>query len=127
MSKVRLDAARDLILSGHYAPARAVLRTMLDNETAQHWLGRLDEVAPEHNGEGLAVQNWEYKEVFLKTLERRPLDVEYELMDNAMTTVEDFFTRTLDQYGADGWELISERQYGDLTRLLFKRPKEPAQ
>lgn len=121
MSKVRLDAARELILTGHYDAARGVLRTMLDHTTAQEWLARLDEVAPENNGG--AMYGWEYKEVYIRTLERRPLDVLEQLRDNAMTTVEDFFTQALDQYGAQGWELVNEQQHGDLTRLLFKRPR----
>jgi hypothetical protein len=44
------------------------------------------------------------------------------LEDKAFTTVDHLHTRLLNDYGAEGWELISEvMEGGDLVRLLFKR------
>jgi hypothetical protein len=47
MSKQRLQAARELIQQKKYAEARRILKGM-DDPTAQKWLAKLDEIAPEH-------------------------------------------------------------------------------
>ncbi len=47
MSKAKLEAARELIKDKQYAEARAILRTMPKDPTAQRWLTKLDEIAPE--------------------------------------------------------------------------------
>ncbi|MBZ0291001.1 MAG: DUF4177 domain-containing protein [Anaerolineae bacterium] len=45
--------------------------------------------------------------------------------DRRFTTVDHFYTRLLNQYGAEGWELVSEDLHGgDVVRLLFKRPAQ---
>ncbi len=46
MSKAKLEAARELIKDKHYAEARAVLRTMPADPTAQRWLAKLDSLIP---------------------------------------------------------------------------------
>jgi hypothetical protein len=118
MSKVKLQAARELIIDNHFTAARAVLLTMPTSATAQDWLARLDEIAPE---EGTHV-NWEYVEVFVKASERLPHDVSVIIEDSPFTSVDHFYTRLLNDYGAEGWELVSESlEGGDFYRLLFKR------
>jgi hypothetical protein len=47
MSRTKLEAARELINELRYAEARAILRTMPDNPTAQNWLAKLDRIDPE--------------------------------------------------------------------------------
>lgn len=47
MSKAKLKAARDLINELNYDAARAILRTMPDDPTAQQWLAKLARIAPE--------------------------------------------------------------------------------
>lgn len=44
MSRSRLEAARELIRARDYAAARAILRTMPGNPTAQAWLTKLDQM-----------------------------------------------------------------------------------
>ncbi len=46
MSKAKLEAARELITDKHYAEARALLRTMSTDPTAQRWLAKLDSLIP---------------------------------------------------------------------------------
>lgn len=47
MSKAKFTAARELIREENYHEARLILRSMPDHPTAQKWLARLDEIAPE--------------------------------------------------------------------------------
>lgn len=47
MSKAKLEAAHELIKEKKYAEARAILRTLQTDPTAQRWLAKLDEIAPE--------------------------------------------------------------------------------
>ena len=47
MSQAKLEAARQLINELKYNEARAILRTMPDNPTAQDWLAKLARIAPE--------------------------------------------------------------------------------
>ncbi len=118
MSKVKLQAARELIVDDHFDAARAVLETMPTSLTAQTWLAKLDEIAPTE----AAVTRWEYLEVLVRASERLPGEVREALTEQPATTVEHFYTRTLNEYGAEGWELVSEElQGGDFYRLLFKR------
>jgi len=46
MSKAKLEAARELITDKHYTEARAILRTMSADPTAQRWLAKLDSLIP---------------------------------------------------------------------------------
>jgi hypothetical protein len=119
MSKAKLEAARELIVDNHIDAARAVLSTMPTNPTAQKWLAKLGAAAAvEENG----MLGWEYLEVYVKASERMPADVVSVMEDRPVTTVDHFFTRMLNDYGAEGWELVSEvLQGGDYVRLLFKR------
>ena len=65
---------------------------------------------------------WEYLEVFVKASERQQADAGIVLAGQTFTTVEHFYTRKLNELGAQGWELLSEElQGGDFYRLLFKR------
>ena len=118
MSNHKLQAARELIIENHLGAARAVLMTMPTSPTARQWLAKLDELQ-----EG-AVTNWEYMEVYVKASERLPGDVTVVMNDRPFTTVDHFYSRILNDYGADGWELVSEElQGGDFYRLLFKRQR----
>lgn len=118
MSKAKLQAARELIVDDHLDAARAVLKTMPTSLTAQKWLAKLDEIAE------AAVTHWEYLEVLVRASERLPGDVSVVIADRPVTTVDHFYTRTLNEYGAEGWELVSEElQGGDFYRLLFKRSR----
>jgi len=45
MSKIQLEAARELIILGNYGLARAILMALGENLTAQHWLHKLNEMA----------------------------------------------------------------------------------
>ena len=121
MSKVKLQAARELIVDDHFDAARAVLETMPTSATARNWLGKLDEIAPVESD---AVTGWEYLEVFVKANERLTSELNEVIEDRSFTTVEHFYTQLLNDYGAQGWELLSEElQGGDFYRLLFKRRK----
>jgi hypothetical protein len=118
MSATKLQAARELIVHDHFDAARAVLKTMPASLTAQKWLAKLDEIAPVE----AAVSRWEYLEVFVKANERVPGDMNGVLAEQSVTTIDHFYTRILNEYGADGWELLSEElNGGDFYRLLFKR------
>ncbi len=123
MSDIKLRAARQLIAEEQTAAARRLLETMPTNETARGWLARLNEMAadePAHT-EG-PVGGWEYLEVFVKASERQQADARIVLAGQTFTTVEHFYTRKLNELGAQGWELLSEElQGGDFYRLLFKR------
>jgi hypothetical protein len=121
MSKAKLEAARELIVDNHVEAARALLVTMPTNATAQKWLAKLEETAVQESD---GVQLWEYLEVYVRASERLPGDVAQVMEDRLSTTVDHFFTRMLNDYGADGWELVSEAlEGGDYYRLLFKRPR----
>ncbi len=118
MSNHKLQAARELIMENHWNAARAVLSTMPTSPTAQNWLAKLDEIQ-----EG-AVANWEYLEVYVKASERLLSNVALVMNDGCSTTVDHYYSRILNEYGADGWELVSEElEGGDFYRLLFKRPR----
>lgn len=120
MANVKLQAARQLIMDDHFDAARAVLETMPASPTAQKWLVKLEEISP-------VIQTppgWEYTEVYVKAAERTLSNVSMVMAERPVTTVDHFFTRLLNEYGMDGWELVSEElQGGDHYRLLFKRPK----
>lgn len=115
----KLEAAREFILAEHYDVARAILATMKSSPTARRWLTKLDEMAPEEDGVGA----WEYLEVYVNANEQKPLaDLSAVLSEQQATTTDHAYTRLLNQYGAAGWELVSETlQGGDFVRLLFKR------
>lgn len=124
MSDIKLRAARQLIAEEQTSAARRLLETMPANETARGWLARLNEMAPDEptRREG-PVSAWEYLEVFVKATERQQADARIVLTGQSFTTVEHFYTRKLNELGAQGWELLSEElQGGDYYRLLFKRP-----
>ena len=123
MSDIKLRAARQLIAEEQTAAARRVLETMPANETAQGWLAKLNEMSAEEPGSPEApVGGWEYLEVFVKASERQQADAGIVLAGQTFTTVEHFYTRKLNELGAQGWELLSEElQGGDFYRLLFKR------
>ncbi|MCY3946579.1 MAG: hypothetical protein OXF44_09895 [Anaerolineaceae bacterium] len=123
MSDIKLRAARQLIAEEQTAAARRILETMPSNETARGWLARLNEMAADDQ-EPAAIPGgaWEYLEVFVKASERQQADARVVLAGQTFTTVEHFYTRKLNELGAQGWELLSEElQGGDFYRLLFKR------
>ena len=120
MSKAKLQAARELIVDNHLEAARSVLSTMPTDPTAQKWLAKLGNAAVEDD----TVARWEYLEVYVKASQRLPADVGTVMDDRPVTTVDHFFTRLLNDYGDEGWELLSEvLEGGDYVRLLFKRAK----
>lgn len=123
MSDIKLRAARQLIAEEQTAAARRLLETMPGNETARGWLARLNEMAADEPAHTEAsVGGWEYLEVFVKASERQQADARVVLAGQTFTTVEHFYTRKLNELGAQGWELLSEElQGGDFYRLLFKR------
>lgn len=122
MVNAKLQAARELIVDDHFDAARSVLSTMPASTTARKWLSRLDEIAPMKTKD--AVTRWEYLEVYVKTSERLPADLSAVIDGRPFTTVDHFYTRMLNNYGAEGWELLAEElQGGDFYRLLFKRAK----
>ncbi|MEP7292749.1 MAG: hypothetical protein ABI835_13285 [Chloroflexota bacterium] len=47
MSENRLHTARELINEKQYELARKILETLQHNTTAQSWLKKLDEIAPQ--------------------------------------------------------------------------------
>lgn len=124
MSDIKLRAARQLIAEEQTAAARRLLETMPTNETARGWLARLNEMAADEPAHAVGpVSGWEYLEVFVKASERQQADARIVLAGQTFTTVEHFYTRKLNELGAQGWELLSEElQGGDFYRLLFKRP-----
>ena len=123
MSDIKLRAARQLIAEEQTAAARRILETMPSNETARGWLARLNEMAADDpEPEASPAGAWEYLEVFVKASERQQADARVVLAGQTFTTVEHFYTRKLNELGAQGWELLSEElQGGDYYRLLFKR------
>lgn len=122
MTSVKLQAARELIVGDQFDAARSVLETMPASKTARKWLDQLDQIAPASDH---TMTRWEYLEVYVKTSDRLPAHLNAVIEDRPFTTVDHFYTRMLNQYGADGWELVSEElQGGDFYRLLFKRRKQ---
>jgi len=123
VSDIKLRAARQLIAEEQTAAARRILETMPSNETARGWLARLNEMAAdEQEPAAIPAGAWEYLEVFVKASERQQADARVVLAGQTFTTVEHFYTRKLNELGAQGWELLSEElQGGDFYRLLFKR------
>ncbi|MBZ0299690.1 MAG: hypothetical protein K8J31_08125 [Anaerolineae bacterium] len=120
MSQAMLKAARELIVNNHFDAARAVLETMPTSPTAKKWLAKLDEIAPLED----PASQWEYLEVFVRASERMPVGAAAVIEGGPATTVDHYYSRLLNDYGTDGWELLSEElQGGDFYRLLFKRPK----
>ena len=145
-SNTKLEAAREYIVGEAYDVARTILHTLPDSPTAQKWLAKLDEIAPqgvsaqlpdkiiapqsEHtaestNGNGAHMNAWEYLEIYVKASDKLPsVDLASVLDEQELTTVNHFYTRMLNDYGALGWELLSEEQRdSDVIRLLFKRAK----
>ncbi|GIL09391.1 MAG: hypothetical protein BroJett033_9020 [Chloroflexota bacterium] len=116
----KLEAAREFILAERYDVARVILASMKASPTARRWLAKLDEIAPEEGGVGA----WEYLEVYVRANEQQPpANLGVVLTEQQATTADHAYTRLLNQYGAAGWELVSELlQGGDFVRLLFKRP-----
>lgn len=144
MINVKLEAAREFILTEDYMVARTILNTLqAASPTAQKWLAKLDEIAPQTslpdeiiapqaaettvqtNGSTPTMQGWEYLEVYVKASDKLPaVDFASVLDEQELTTVNHFYTRLLNDYGAQGWELVSEEQHGgEVIRLLFKRMK----
>ncbi|MDD9956058.1 MAG: hypothetical protein OXP68_07540 [Anaerolineaceae bacterium] len=123
MSDIKLRAARQLIAEEQTSAARRILETMPSNETARGWLARLNEMAADDpQPAAIPAGAWEYLEVFVKASERQQADARVVLAGQTFTTVEHFYTRKLNELGAQGWELLSEElQGGDFYRLLFKR------
>ncbi|MCY3718763.1 MAG: hypothetical protein OXG07_04295 [Anaerolineaceae bacterium] len=123
MSDIKLRAARQLIAEEQTSAARRILETMPSNETARGWLARLNEMAADDpQPAAIPAGAWEYLEVFVKASERQQADARVVLASQTFTTVEHFYTRKLNELGAQGWELLSEElQGGDFYRLLFKR------
>ena len=123
MSDIKLRAARQLIAEEQTAAARRILETMPSNETARGWLTRLNEMTGDSPEQAASPAGaWEYLEVFVKASERQQADARVVLAGQTFTTVEHFYTRKLNELGAQGWELLSEElQGGDFYRLLFKR------
>jgi len=67
---------------------------------------------------------WEYREIVVKTWQQHVDNIEYALGEGGeKITIEDAYTRILNENGRQGWEVISEevlpQQY---VRLLMKRP-----
>jgi hypothetical protein len=128
-SNIKLEAAREFILGNDYDTARTILHTLQSaSPTAQKWLAKLDEIAPQTvamNGSASTMHSWEYLEVYVKASDKLPaVDFASVLDEQELTTVNHFYTRLLNDYGAQGWELVSEEQHGgDVIRLLFKRVK----
>ncbi len=141
-SNVKLEAAREFILTENYEVARSILQSLASSPTAQKWLAKLDEIAPQSvlnlpdeiivpqsetslNGSTPPMSAWEYLEVYVKASDKLPaVDFANVLDDQELTTVNHFYTRMLNDYGALGWELLSEEQHGgEVIRLLFKRLK----
>ena len=128
MSTARLQAAREFILNEEYDLARRILHTLGDSATAQKWLAQLDQIAPAaaaaaEDEEDGSMMRWEDMEVFVRAGDRVPFNLREALDDQPFTMVDHQHTRMLNDYGAQGWELISEAmEGGDLVRLLFKRP-----
>lgn len=120
---VKLEAAREFILAERYDVARVILASMKASPTARRWLAKLDEIAPERDGVGA----WEYLEVYVRANEQQPpAGLSVVLTEQPATTTDHAYARLLNQYGAAGWELVSETlQGGDFVRLLFKRPGRP--
>lgn len=116
----KLEAAREFILAEHYDVARSILTRMKASPTARRWLAELDALAPEESGVGA----WEYLEVYVQAeAQKPPANLGTVLTEQQATTADHGYTRLLNQYGAAGWELVSEAlQGGDFVRLLFKRP-----
>jgi len=119
----KLEAAREFILAERYDVARAILDSMKVSPTARRWLAKLDEIVPERGDVGA----WEYLEVYVRADEQRPpAGLGVVLEEQRATTADHAYARLLNQYGAAGWELVSETlQGGDFVRLLFKRPGRP--
>lgn len=125
MSTIKLQAAREFILDEQYDTARTILMSLPSSPTAKKWLAKLNEIAPSQEAEVMKLGGWEYLEVYVKASERVPtVDWSSVLDDQELTTLNHFYTRMLNDYGAQGWELVSEtEQGGDVIRLLFKRAK----
>ncbi len=67
---------------------------------------------------------WEYREIVVKTWQQHMSNIEYALEQGGeKITIEDAYTKLLNETGAQGWEVIREevlpQQY---VRLLMKRP-----
>ncbi len=139
MSRARLEEARDLIIAKDYEAARAILNTLPESTTAQQWLEQLADHAPVKRPlpfeaqaaadsgivtrrAGSAGPRWEYLEVFITNWKEHADNVGYALdTGGQLLTVDDFYTRMLNEYGAEGWELLSESVEPTRVRLLFKR------
>lgn len=84
-----------------------------------------DVLPVDDNGVPPAVRGqWEYREIVLKNWQQHISNIEYALEQGGeKITIEDAYTRLLNEHGAQGWEVISEevlpQQY---IRLLMKRP-----
>ncbi|MEL6270938.1 MAG: hypothetical protein AAFR22_14105 [Chloroflexota bacterium] len=66
---------------------------------------------------------WEYREIVVKTWQQHIDNIEYALSEGGeKITIEDAYTKLLNESGEQGWELVSEQilpqQY---VRLLLKR------
>lgn len=73
---------------------------------------------------GSTTVRWEYREIVLRTWHQHMSNIEYALEQGGeKITIEDAYTRLLNENGAQGWEVVSEevlpQQY---VRLLMKRP-----
>jgi hypothetical protein len=66
---------------------------------------------------------WEYREIVLATWEQHMDNIEYALEQGGdKITIEDAYTKLLNDSGADGWELVSEQVLPQqFVRLLMKR------
>jgi hypothetical protein len=69
-------------------------------------------------------QRWEYREVVVKMWQQHMSNIDYVLEQGGeQITIDDAYTRLLNENGAEGWEVISEEVLPQqFVRLLMKRP-----
>lgn len=125
MSQNKLAAAREFIQERNYEVARAILETMIYDETAMQWLARLNQISPKqviphHNQYPVSQRpiQYAYKSITVRKNIWRSLDNEAEPTINKMV--------------AEGWELVSQQDsqpkdiFGGtsmpLRTLHFRRP-----
>ncbi|MEM6529834.1 MAG: hypothetical protein AAF653_16160, partial [Chloroflexota bacterium] len=68
-------------------------------------------------------RRWEYREIVVKTWQQHIDNIEYALSEGGeKITIEDAYTKLLNESGEQGWELVSEQVLPQqFVRLLLKR------
>lgn len=126
MARQELELAKELINEKQYDRARSLLMKIKTDPTAQKWLEKLDEIAPEavsmsaeDGADAGGSSPWQYAALEVK----RAYGIQYKVNGESRLDWKDqpiYFA--LNQLGRDGWELVGFESINEASVYILKRP-----